>query len=471
MFRTSLPIARNHIASVRSRLYAKTKTISSIVPSYTEPIYNREVEVTREPGKVTVAARGGDFSTPSITLRINSGSRFETEENNGANHLLQHLAFTGKAKNAPTIGEAFEKLGASVSVDSCREQTAFTVTVGSNNVDAAISVLSEMVNSLSNLTQEQVEQARPRALAQQKAALSCKYNRTMDHLHSIIYQKDSLGLAKEGKTENLQKLTAKSLSQYASENYTNGRMAIGVSGNYDGDIAKTVSAAFPVDKNPQPTPKQSAKYYGSIVTERDDNEKDDVLVTVGYEGIPYCASNHYVMMLVKELVGDFSKYSGAGNNHSGRLAEYLATEKLCDSFTTFNQCYSDVGVFGITLASQGKYLDDLVGGVCSEFVRLAHNARPAEVERAKNKLVNKILARHNGSAVVSNDIAQFALLGVAPPTLSETLNNIAALNVDDVRNVCAEHFMDVEPAVVGIGSTRKVPDYNQVRGWTHWWRI
>jgi len=471
MFRSSLPVARSYLGAVRSRCYARHSGISEVVPDYTALIYNQEAGVTRETGRVTLATLTSAYNTASVTLRVNTGSRFETEENNGASHFLQHLAFNSKAKNAPTIGEAFEKLGASVSVSNSREQLAYTVSVDGRDINAAISILGEMVNSLSDLTQEQVEQVRPRALEHQKAAVACKYKRSMDHLHSIIYQKDTLGLAKEGKAENLRKLDAATLSQFASENFTNERMVLAVAGNFDGkDLQETVSEAFPLDRNPKPAPNPTAQYYGSVVTDRDDTT-DDVLVTVGYEGLSQTANNYYPLAIVKELVGDYCKYSGAGNNHSGRLAEYLATEKLCDSFTTFNQCYSDVGVFGITMASQGKYLDDLVGGVVAEFVRLAHNARPGEVVRAKDKLINKVLARHNGPDALSNDIALYTMLGVVPPNLSDVINNIDSVSVDHVRAVCSEHFMDVEPAVVGIGSTRNVPDYNQVRGWTHWWRV
>eukprot|EP00339_Tiarina_fusa_P018566 CAMPEP_0117085040 /NCGR_PEP_ID=MMETSP0472-20121206/59820_1 /TAXON_ID=693140 ORGANISM="Tiarina fusus, Strain LIS" /NCGR_SAMPLE_ID=MMETSP0472 /ASSEMBLY_ACC=CAM_ASM_000603 /LENGTH=403 /DNA_ID=CAMNT_0004814211 /DNA_START=179 /DNA_END=1391 /DNA_ORIENTATION=- len=401
----------------------------------------------------------------SITLRVKSGSRFETEENNGANNLLQHLAFTGKSNHGPTVAEAFEKFGAVVEFHPHEKME-------NSDVTSAIEILGEMVNGLSNLSGEQIEAVRPRVIRHKEAVSNCKYSRSMDHLHSIIYQQDTLGLTREGSLTNLQSLDAKTLSNFASKNYSNSGMTLGVAGNLNpSEVWDAACAAFPLEKSHSEfVEPPTAKYYGSIVTDRDDSN-DDVIFTVGYEGVSISDPKMYPIMVVKELIGDFSKYSGAANNHSGRLAEFVATEGICDSFNCFNQMYTDCGVFGVTLVSQGKHLDTLVGSTVSEFVRLAHNARPAEVERAKVKLQNKILAAHNGPDTLSKHGAFYSSNGAFPPTLNDMMNDISNVSLDDIRETCGEYFTDTEPAVVAIGSTRRAPDYNQVRGWTHWWRI
>merc|ERR1712184_35948 len=104
---------------------------------------------------------------------------------------------------------------------------------------------------------------------------------------------------------------------------------------------------------------ESSQYYGSFVTERDDTT-DDVLVTIGYDGVSLVDEDAIVLQLVREMVGDYSKWSGVGNNSSSRLAEVAGTEGLADYFTAFSQHYSDAGLFGVTMGSQGKHLDSLV---------------------------------------------------------------------------------------------------------------
>ena len=177
------------------------------------------------------------------------------------------------------------------------------------------------------------------------------------------------------------------------------------------------------------------------------------------------------MLFRSEIVGDYDKWSGVGNNSSSRLAEVAGTENLADSFQTFSQSYSDAGLFGVTVATQGKNLDNLICEVCSEFVRLAHNARPSEVARAKLALQNKVLLGHDGVSTLSRKTAFETAQAGQNHTLKSKLDLIDEVTVERVRDLCTRKFTDTEPGLVGIGSTHWLPDYNQVRGWTHWWRI
>jgi len=58
-----------------------------------------------------------------------------------------------------------------------------------------------------------------------------------------------------------------------------------------------------------------------------------------------------------------------------------------------------------------------------------------------------------------------------PLSVAKVIDVIDNTSVSMLTSVANQYLMDVEPAVVGIGSTVNFPDYNQVRGWTHWWRL
>ena len=328
-----------------------------------------------------------------------------------------------------------------------------------------------MVSSLKRVSNDQVSKVRGQVLNQKNATEACKYARTMDHLHSTTYQQHSLGFTKEGPRENIKVFDGETLSSFASGLYVNSNMSIGISGaNVDLDSAYKTAAAQFQESGSAPSIK-TPQFYGSSVTDRTDSEDDNCLVTFAFDGLPKGSRDLYKLLVVRELVGDFSKYSGAGDAHSGNLAEHLATEHLCDSFHTFNQSYSNCGFFGITLASQGRKLDDLCVLAISEFVRFAHNARPNEVQRAAARLKNVLLAQDDGAAFMSKRVASNLINDISNPTLKEQIAAISSINENSIRSICRTHFMDVEPVIVGVGNTRCVPDYNQVRGYTHWWRI
>lgn len=67
--------------------------VASVIPNFTAPVYRRECELTRLDNEITVSTVESGSHMNSVSLYIKTGSRYETEENNGANFLLQHAGF------------------------------------------------------------------------------------------------------------------------------------------------------------------------------------------------------------------------------------------------------------------------------------------------------------------------------------------------------------------------------------------
>jgi hypothetical protein len=64
----------------------------------------------------------------------------------------------------------------------------------------------------------------------------------------------------------------------------------------------------------------------------------------------------------------------------------VTTYNLAHSFTTFNTCYKDTGLFGIYMVAPDNKLNDLMWYTMDNMVRLCHNVTDAEVDRAKTQL-------------------------------------------------------------------------------------
>jgi len=472
VLRSLSSVRANAPSVVASQIRCNSK-MAPVTPDFSAPVFRRQAETETLSNGLRVSTYPVESTNAaSVCLHVRTGSRFESEENNGANFVIDKLAFAGKSSSGnKSLAEAVEEIGGDVHLDRSREHVSYTINVEASQLGAATKLLGQAVSNLAKITPDQVENVRYRALGEKAALENDKQYRAMDHLHSIVYQQGSLGLPVQGNTTNLQKMNAQTLTNLVHQFYTADNMALSVAGRVGNDFVRTAADSFGnLGTSREAFSSEGSKYFGSFVTERDDTT-DNVLVTIGYDGVSLVDEDAIVLQLVREMVGDYSKWTGVGNNSSSRLAEVTGTEGLADSFTTFNQSYSDAGLFGVSMNSQGKHLDSLVCEVCSEFVRLAHNARPAEVNRGKIALKNKILLAHDGVDRIARKIAQETLIDGYSHAIKSKLDQIDAITVDRVREVCTRKFTDTEPGVVGIGSTRKVPDYNQVRGWTHWWRI
>ena len=327
-----------------------------------------------------------------------------------------------------------------------------------------------MITNLSSISNEEVNSVRDIVMNEKKHLEKDLDFRACDHLHSIAYQASSLALTRQGTFENLKNLSAADLQKVAKQYYGSVNMTIGAAGNFQAQsFISSLEKNFQVPKGEAALNKPNI-VFGSAVHERDDRT-DDAHITIGYAGIARGSSDYYTLQAIRHMVGDYSKYNGGSNNHSQNLAELVATEKVVDSYHTFNHSYADTGLFGVSLRTHGKNLDDAVCYTVSEFTRIANSSRPSEISRAKNALRNEVLFERDGIDSLSKVLARNAFYGTEIRSFSHIIDKINQITPDSLRELAQNHFMDAEPVIVGIGSTRKLPDYNQIRGWTHWWRM
>eukprot|EP00168_Porphyra_purpurea_P016971 TRINITY_DN5679_c0_g1_i1.p1 TRINITY_DN5679_c0_g1~~TRINITY_DN5679_c0_g1_i1.p1 ORF type:complete len:253 (-),score=66.38 TRINITY_DN5679_c0_g1_i1:72-830(-) len=212
-------------------------------------------------------------------------------------------------------------------------------------------------------------------------------------------------------------------------------------------------------------------YTGSALTVADDRTNGETTVAVALEGASWSSPDHVPLLVIQSIVGNYDKALGGGKNLSSRLGELVATEDLARKFSSFNTCYNGTGLFGNYFVTTGDKTEDMTCEVLSEYVRIAHDVSDAEVERAKRRLKSATLMQTDGPSAACEEIGrQMMSLGRRVPP-AEMAARIDAIDTKTVRDVATRYFTDVEPAVVAVGDVTQFPDYNQIRGWTHWWRV
>jgi processing peptidase subunit alpha len=107
----------------------------------------------------------------NVGLSIAVGSRFETDEEKGLNHLLEFMMMKGtRLRSHQRIVEDMEQMGAHVSIKTGREQMMMHIDVLRNNAEQAVELLCESVTSPLFLDDE---------IEYQKMSMALDY----EHLH------------------------------------------------------------------------------------------------------------------------------------------------------------------------------------------------------------------------------------------------------------------------------------------------
>ena len=170
-------------------------------------------------------------NTVSIGVFIDAGSRYETEENNGSAHFLEHLAFKGTGKRTrEQLEMEVEDLGGHLNAYTSREQTVYYAQVLRENINDAIDILSDIICN-STLDEQSIERERSVILQEMENVYGeTKEELIFDHLHENCFQDCALGRTILGPVDNIKRINRNDLLEYINTYYTADNMVIVATG-------------------------------------------------------------------------------------------------------------------------------------------------------------------------------------------------------------------------------------------------
>merc|ERR1719464_31913 len=173
--------------------------------------------------------------TATVGVWIDSGSRYETAQNNGAAHFLEHMAFKGTSKRTKqALEEQIENMGGHLNAYTSREQTAYFAKVFKQDVPTAVEIISDILLN-STLSPDAINVERDVILREMQEVNKNQEELVLDHLHATAFQGTSLGRTILGTEENIRNLSREQLVEYIQTQYTAPRMVLVGAGAVDHD--------------------------------------------------------------------------------------------------------------------------------------------------------------------------------------------------------------------------------------------
>jgi len=449
------------------------------VPEYllkTAPYYQNTLS-----NQMRVATEEGFGNIATIAVWIDSGSVYETRENNGVAHFLEHMAFKGTEKRTrQQLEMEIEDMGGSLNAYTSREQTVFQAKCFKDDVPKAMDILSDILLH-SKYDERSIEQERDTILREYEEVSKDTHEVIFDHLHTAAFQGAPLGRTILGPVENIRKISRNDLTSFVKNHYTGNRMVVtgagavkhdqlvGLTEKYFGGAptsqSLTSNIATPVAVPGQVS--QKTPFTGCSLEVRDD-AMDTIHFVIAHEGIPASHPDYFAFMVLQSMMGNWDRSIGGGKNLSSRFCEIVATEELAHSVSCFNTVYKDTGLFGVYAVAKPEKTEDLAFEIMNEFTRASKLVTRLEVDRAKARLKSSLLMNLDGTVSVVEDIGRQLLTHGRRLTPAEIFLRINAVTADDIARITSEHCYDREPCVVYVGQTKLFPEYHRIKGWSYW---
>jgi predicted Zn-dependent peptidase len=182
-------------------------------------------------GLVVVSEVMPHLHSASLGIWIKCGSRFETVEQTGISHFIEHLLFKGtKTRSTMEIAEAIDSVGGQLNAFTEKEYVGYYATVLDEHLPFAFELMSDIVLNPAFPVHE-IERERNVIFEEINMVEDSPQELIMDLHMEDCWKGHPLGRPISGTKKSLAQIARKDVKQFFADHYTARNMVVAVAGN------------------------------------------------------------------------------------------------------------------------------------------------------------------------------------------------------------------------------------------------
>ncbi len=189
--------------------------------------YNKSVF---DNGLKVVTAQMPGMQSVSLGIWIRVGGRYETKENKGISHYLEHLLFKGSKKfSCRKIKESIEGVGGALNGFTSEELTCYLAKMPADYTELALDILADMVlNPL--LAEKDIVKERGVILEEIKMYKDLPQSFVHELLDELLWPDQPLGLSIAGTPESVSAMGKTQIESFCRKYYTSSNIVVSAAG-------------------------------------------------------------------------------------------------------------------------------------------------------------------------------------------------------------------------------------------------
>ncbi|MDA8105623.1 MAG: pitrilysin family protein, partial [Nitrospiraceae bacterium] len=168
----------------------------------------------------------------AVGVWVKVGSRYETQEENGISHFLEHMFFKGtKKRTTKDIAVDIDSIGGDLNAFTSRENTAFYIKVLDEHLDRGVDLLSDIfVNSV--FPDEEIEKEKKIVREEIKMVEDTPDDYIHDLFSATVWGQEGLGQPILGLRETVASFTREHVVGHIKRYYGTKDIVIACAGNF-----------------------------------------------------------------------------------------------------------------------------------------------------------------------------------------------------------------------------------------------
>jgi predicted Zn-dependent peptidase len=398
-------------------------------------------------GLTVIEVPSSDAESVVVDFFVKTGSRSETEKENGISHFLEHFLFKGTKKypSALAISSLIDSIGGEMNANTGKEHTQYYIKAASKHLELIFEVLTDMIQ---NPLLDAVELEREKGVIVEE--INMYKDTPMYEIENILEQNmwpgDALGRDIAGTKESVTKFTTEMFSDYINRHYQTPNMILGVSGKYDNKkfqaLIKKYWLTFPKkkfhgwdkvkDKQTQPRFKIQFK------------ETEQAHLALGFKGFQYGDKRNAAQSVLASILG--------GGMSSRLFMEVRERRGLAYYVRSSPGSYQDTGVFTIGSGLQITKIEEALEIILKELKKIQTELVPeTELRKAKEYIKGKTILALEDNQVRLDWFLERCAFYKKVDGPKDAFKRIEAVTAKEVQNAAKDLFKASTATLAVIG--------------------
>jgi predicted Zn-dependent peptidase len=384
--------------------------------------------------------------TLALSIAVGRGSRFESAEQSGWAHLLEHMVFKGAGeRSARDIVEAIEAEGGHINAATGHERTSFQVRALKGGLPLGMAVLADLIQR-PTLSAEDLAKEKP-VIAQEIAeAADAPDDMVFELAQAQAFAGQSVGRPILGARKSVNAATPALLADYRAGLYAPDAIVISAAGAVDEDellalAERHFSAPGAAPGLPAPEP---AVFTDGRARASRALEQAHMVLLLPAPGLR--DPDYFALRLFAEMLG--------GGMSSRLFQEVRERHGLAYAIDAYADCYSDVGVLGVYAGTSAENAAAAARLAAEQVAALIDKAGPDELGRAKAQLKAATFMSAESTLARAEQAAGQLLTFGRLFTIADTAEAIDAVTGADIVRLGERLVADARSAGAILGPRR-----------------
>jgi predicted Zn-dependent peptidase len=378
-------------------------------------------------GLVIIGEINKSAKSAAVGFFVKTGSRDETGQINGVSHFLEHMLFKGTDKlSALEVNEAFDRTGAQFNAFTSEENTVYYAAVLPEYLVEVTQLWTQLMrpalrdedfNIEKNVIKEEI--------AMYKDLPSFD---VMDQCRTLHFDGHPCGNSVLGSVESIDNLTAEQMRSYFARRYAPNNIVIACAGNFDWDRIRSLAADSCGSWQRQTVERQLGHNEGSRKKQR--HEKANLVrehICLMSAGVSAQDPRRFAASLLGTIIGD-----DVGSRFFWELVDKALAEAASMQFGAMDGTGAFCSYIRCSSENVTKVLD-IVRGIFDDLAK--NGVTEDELTKAKNKILSALVIKNELPMGRLVDLGFNWTYLQRYQTIEDDVNAIKAVTVDEIHSL------------------------------------